>query len=148
MLVFYASSASSIPKAQSRAESVFLQLKSIHPSKGRNPKAEKSREKDGTCGLASFDRDARGKRNLGRQKPVPPRTAKSGPKPQDVWTRRLLRVRCLSPKARLKGARRECLFAFFFCDDFFGAFFLHLILILIDPDFNEQQQKTTEEKTL
>ena len=57
MLVFYASSASSIPKAQSRAESVFLQLKSIHPSKGRNPKAEKSREKDGTCGLASFDRD-------------------------------------------------------------------------------------------
>ena len=57
MLVFYASSASSIPKAQSRAESVFLQLKFIHPSKGRNPKAEKSREKDGTCGLASFDRD-------------------------------------------------------------------------------------------
>ena len=160
MLVFYASSASSIPKAQSRAESVFLQLKSIHPSKGHGNESRKvARERRDVRSGVFRSRLLRGnKRNLGRQKPVPPRTyAKSGPKPQDVlWTRRRLRVRwCLSPKAQslIKGARRECLFAFFFVTIFlFGAFFLHLILIiLIDPDFNneQQQQKTlTEEKTL
>ena len=52
-----------------------------------------------------------------------------------------------SPKFN-KGCAKGVSFRLFFCDDFFGAFFLHLILILIDPDFNEQQQKTTEEKTL
>jgi len=51
-------------------------------------------------------------------------------------------------KSPFKGCAKGVSFRLFFCDDFFGAFFLHLILILIDPDFNEQQQKTTEEKTL
>ena len=55
-----------------------------------------------------------------------------------------------SPKFN-KGCAKGVSFRLFFCDDFFGgAFFLHLILILIDPDFNEQQQQKTltEEKTL
>ena len=50
-------------------------------------------------------------------------------------------------KSPFKGCAKGVSFRLFFCDDFFGAFFLHLILILIDPDFNEQQ-KTTEENTL
>ena len=54
-----------------------------------------------------------------------------------------------SPKFN-KGCAKGVSFRLIFCDDFFGgAFFLHLILILIDPDFNEQQQQQktlTEEK--
>ena len=55
---------------------------------------------------------------------------------------------CAGVFRRPFGCAKGVSFRLFFCDDFFGAFFLHLILILIDPDFNEQQQKTTEEKTL
>ena len=143
MLVFYASSASSIPKAR-RAESVFLQLKSIHPSKGRNESRKVAR--DGTCGLASFDRDfcAVIKETSDGKSPFLPNELM----PKAGQSRRTFGRGdfCAGVFRRPFGCAKGVSFRLFFCDDFFGAFFLHLILI--DPDFNEQQQQTTEEKTL